>query len=50
MKVAFPDSDEDVDDGVKIIPPTTLIDDDNDDDDMMMMMMETTWIRNPQQD
>ena len=33
MKVAFSDSDEDVDDGVKIIPLTTLIDDDNDDDD-----------------
>ena len=32
MKVAFPDSDEDVDDGVKILPPTTLIDDANDDD------------------
>ena len=33
MKVAFPNSNEDVDDGAKIIPPTTLIDDDNDDDD-----------------
>ena len=33
MKVAFPDSDKDVDDGVKILPPTTLIDDANDDDD-----------------
>ena len=32
MKVAFSDSDEDVDDEVEIIPPTTLIDDDNDDD------------------
>ena len=32
MKVAFPDSNEDVDDGAEIIPPTTLIDDDNDDD------------------
>ena len=51
MKVAFPDSDEDVDDGAKIILPTTLIDDDNDMTMMMMMMMmETTWIRNPQQD
>ena len=33
MKVAFPDSDEDVDIGVKILLPTTLIDDANDDDD-----------------
>ena len=33
MKVAFSDSDDDVDDRVKIIPLTTLIDDDNDDDD-----------------
>ena len=33
MKVAFPNSDEDVDDGAKIIPLTTLIDDDNDDND-----------------
>ena len=33
MKVAFPDSNKDVDDGVKILPPTTLTDDDNDDDD-----------------
>ena len=33
MKVAFSDSDEDVDNGVEIILPTTLIDDDNDDDD-----------------
>ena len=33
MKVAFPDSNEDVDIGVKILPPTTLIDDANDDDD-----------------
>ena len=29
MKVAFPNSDEDVDIGVKILPPTTLIDDAN---------------------
>ena len=33
MKVAFPDSDEDVDNGVKILLLTTLIDDANDDDD-----------------
>ena len=33
MKVAFSNSDEDVDNGVEIILPTTLIDDDNDDDD-----------------
>ena len=33
MKVAFPDSNEDVDDGAKIILLTTLIDDDNDNDD-----------------
>ena len=33
MKVAFPDSDEDVDVRVKILPLTTLIDDANDDDD-----------------
>ena len=33
MKVAFPDSDEDVDIGVKIILLTTLIDDANDEDD-----------------
>ena len=33
MKVAFPDSDEDVDDGVKILPLTTLFDDANADDD-----------------
>ena len=33
MKVAFPDSDKDVDNRVKILPLTTLIDDDNDDDD-----------------
>ena len=33
MKVAFPDCNEDVDDGAKIIPPTTLIDDDNDNND-----------------
>ena len=33
MKVAFPDSNEDVDDGVEILPLTTLIDDDNDDND-----------------
>ena len=32
MKVAFSDSDEDVDNGAKIIPLTILIDDDNDDD------------------
>ena len=31
--MAFSDSNEDVDDGVKIIPPTTLIDDDNNNDD-----------------
>ena len=33
MKVAFPDSDKDVDDRVEIIPLTTLTDDDNDNDD-----------------
>ena len=33
MKVAYSDSNKDVDNGVKIILPTTLIDDDNDDDD-----------------
>ena len=33
MKVAFSDSDKDVDNGVKIILPTILIDDDNDNDD-----------------
>ena len=33
MKVAFPNSHEDVDIGVKIILPTTLIDDANDDND-----------------
>ena len=33
MKVAFPNSNKDVDDGVKILPPTTLFDDANDNDD-----------------
>ena len=33
MKVAFPNSDKDVDDRAKIIPLTTLIDDGNDNDD-----------------